>query len=509
MPPKPVGEMKRLVSLIDRGDADAFFYPQDTDNTVFQPDFKPYHNFTQETIELPYTGAATWGQRITFTLPFPWLGDCLNWVAIRFNPESWLPGDAIQGLQQPVPNRWTYNDIPGTWTWAAALGSSGIQLVEMEVNGIVIEQWSGDWIDVWQKLFLDTSRSAGWRDSITGSHNTNVLSSNTQQPAAEKVIYLDNQNERINVAQFDANATVLPTEDGEVYAYFPFWFARRRNAAFPLASIEGENVRFHITFRPFKEVIRRVLQPINCDETMLGQQIVLTNNDISIPENYTVMLPGVQPNFTRAVLVCGFTHLEGELRKAYIHNAHEYLIEPVITLPFNEPLKYLIGVPDGDTITISLPLEAANGPVRGLVWFLRRKAVRRFNSWTNYGAYLEDEVDPIYKPQRSLMTRATLRVGSVVWADHDENWWRARGAIAYPGGIQTYNSFIYAYNFAQEPNKFGPSGSINTSRAEMRLDLTVLQPTGVDDKEWEVQVFILSHNWLRFQNGLAELVFTD
>ena len=68
--------------------------------------------------------------------------------------------------------------------------------------------------------------------------------------------------------------------------------------------------------------------------------------------------------------------------------------------------------------------------------------------------------------------------------------------------------YIYAYSFANEPGKFIPSGSLNASRAEMRLDLVVEQPD-VFDREWEVQVFILSINWIRFQNGLAERMFTD
>lgn len=498
---KPVGEMKRLVSLVDRGAADSIFYPQDAESTVFQPDFKAYHNFTQETIELPYTGAATWGQRITFTLPFPWLGDCLNWLAIRFQPTSWLPGDVQQGLQQSVPRRWSYNDVPNTWTWANALGSSAIALVEMEVNGLVIERWSGDWIEVWQRLYLDPSRSTSWKDSIVGTADT------VDNPYG--ATFFDAPNELINTATFNTNKTVLPTEDGQVYSFFPFWFARRRNAAFPLASIEGNSVRFHITFRQFSEVIRRVSVPRTCDETMLGTSIVLTSNDISIPEQYTANLSSTVPNFNDAVLVCGFTQLDGDLRKAYIQNPHECLIEPVLNIPFTEPLKYLSSTTDADTITVSLPLEAVNGPVREVVWFLRRKAAYKFNSWTNYGAYLENEIDPIYKPQRPLLTRAVLRVGAVVWADEEELWWRARGALNHTGGVQVYNSYVYAYNFADKPAQFGPSGSMNATRAEMRLDLTVSQPAGVDDKEWEVQVFVLTHNWMRFQNGMAEVLFRD
>jgi hypothetical protein len=491
--PTPVGEMKRLVSLVDRGDADTFFFPQDAANTVFQPNFKPYHNFVQETLELPYTGAATWGQRITFTLPFPWLGDCLNWVAIRFAPASWIPGDAVKGLQYPVPKQWLYTNVNSCWTWAQPLGSIAIELVEMEVNGIVVEQWSGDWIDVWQKLYLDPSRSAGWRDSVVGRADT-----------------FEGDDSGINTNDFNARATILPTEDGQVYAYFPFWFARRRNAAFPLVSVEGSNVRFHITFRPFKEVVRKVVDARGCDETMLGSRIDFINNDVvGIPEPYTATIEGVQPNFTNAVLVCGFTQIDEPLRNAYIQNPHECLIEPVINIPFNEPLKYVSGKADGEIIKISLPLVAANGPIREIIWFLRRKSASKFNSWTNYGAYLENEVDPLYRPQRSLMTTAVLRVGAVVWAEQPELWWRSRGALTHPGGIQAFESYVYAYSFANDVTEFGPTGSINASRAEMRLDLTIQQPSGIEDREFEVQVFIVSHNWMRFQNGMAEVLFRD
>lgn len=540
--PKPIGEIKKLVSIIDRGDADEFFYPKDNENTVFLQNFKPYHNFSQETVELPYTGAANWGQRITFTMPYPWLGDCLSWIGIRFAPDTWMPAEAVQGLLQGPPyERWSYNDISGAWLWAANLGSSAIALVEMEINGVVVEQWSGDWIDVWQKLYLDNSRAGGYDDSIAGTLNREVFTKGT--------VFIDNPNGDAgsintnsfhfninysvkdlsgstpinnafvgynsikadrNFNKFDNTQTIIPSEDGSVYAMFPFWFARRRNAAFPMSSISGDgNLRFHITFRKFNEVIRKVLDPRSCDETMLGKNIILTNNDILIPFNYKAIIQNVSPPLKDAALICGLIHLDGPLREAYMKNPHEDLIEPVLNIPFSEPLKYLVASGVADSITVSLPLDAVNGPVKELIWFIRRKAASKFNSWNNYGAYLENEVDPVFKPQRPLLKKAVLRIGTVVWADQEEQWWRTRGALDHPGGIRVLKSYIYAYSFATDPSKFGPSGSVNSSRQPLRLDLTIDPPVGVDDKEWTVEVFILTNNWLRFENGMCEKVYRD
>lgn len=242
---------------------------------------------------------------------------------------------------------------------------------------------------------------------------------------------------------------------------------------------------------------------------MLGGVANLVNVNGIIPETSSYNLPIVPPSLKDAVLICGFVQLESELRKAYIHNSHEVLWDNVLNIKFDEPIKYATNTVGGDTITVSLPLDAANGPVREIIWFIRRKANYKFNSWGNYGAYTEDEVDPTFNPQRPLLKKAVLRIGSVVWADQDELWWRQRGALNHPGGIQIMSSYIYAYNFGDDPVKFGPSGTVNTSRAPIRLELTVLPPDNVEDKEWEVQVYVLGYNWIRFQNGMAERLFTD
>lgn len=560
---RPVGEMKKLVSVVDRGDADALFYPKEADETVFLQNFKPYHNFSQETVELPYTGAADWGKRITFTMPHPWLGDCLSWIGIRFAPDTWLPSEAVNGLLQGPPyKRWAYNDISGAWMWASNLGSSAIELVEMEINGVVVEQWSGDWIDVWQKLYLDSSKAAGYDDSIAGTVNRQVFSKNgvafdnpqgadstpintvnidpieglkrigidpnyygecVKPPVVPpdeipfnrvftgsmKFIFDQIVSDR-NFNTFDNTQTIMPSEDGNVYAMFPFWFARRRNAAFPMLSVYGEgNIRFHITFRKFNDVIRKTVKPRTCDENMLDTDLNLTDNDIVLPFKFKGKIQAVAPKLKDAALMCGLIHLDGNIRETFMKQAHEDLIEPVLNIPFSEPLKYLVNTGDADTITVSLPLDAANGPVKELIWFIRRKANYKYNSWNNYGAYLENEVDPVYKPQRPLLKKAILRIGSVAWADQDELWWRSRGALGHPGGIRILNSYIYAYSFASDPVKFGPSGSVNASRQPLRLDLTIVPPVGVDDKEWEVQVFVVSNNWLRYENGICERVYRD
>jgi hypothetical protein len=66
---------------------------------------------------------------------------------------------------------------------------------------------------------------------------------------------------------------------------------------------------------------------------------------------------------------------------------------------------------------------------------------------------------------------------------------------------------MYGWSFAETPGQFQPSGSANMSRANsLRLTLEVRAPPG---DSWEVKVFCVALNWMRYENGLANAVFED
>lgn len=472
----PVGTMKKIVSLVDRGAFDNIVYPQDAMTTVFQPAFRPYHNFTQDVTVWPYAGAAEWGKRLTFTVPWPWQTDLLSWVALRIKPFHWLPAPAYNHLY--VAQDWTYLSATDEWLWAKSLGTVAIAKAELEVDGVVVETWSGDWMDVWRRTSLTPNRGVGADDAMFGCGTRGAG----------------------------------PTEDGYVYCWLPFWFSRWSNTAFPLIS-STRPVRIHITLRPFEDVVRRAGADKACGQTPLGTTFEVRNRGPTVPPNTILPEPVVVgdavPTMEVAELVCGTALIDGELRKAYRDMPHEIMMNPVVEMAFSEPLKYVVGVPNGNIINIGLPLTAANGPLRQLVWFLRRKAaVTNRADWTNYSAVLEGEADPVFNPPRPLLRRAQLMVGTAVWADQEEAWWRSTGALPLAGGYRTSGAYVYAYNFTERPDSFEPAGSLNASRVDLRLNLEVEQPTGTNN-EWEVVVFFVGTNWMRFENGLPNLLFMD
>lgn len=472
---QPVGEIKKLVSLVDRTAFDEFLYPANEKNTKFQPTAKPYHVFSHETLVLPLSGRPDWGQRMTFTMPYPWQGDFLTSITLRIKPASWYNGTQLRHIGNELGDFVPIQ--PQTmWIWAQNLGSSAIQFVEMEVNGVIVESFSGDWINVYNKTHLNDSEALGV-DDATGSYTSPTL-----------------QN-------------IYASEDGYIYCPLPFWFSKYLNAAFPLLSCSQLcPVRFHVTLRPFDEVIRKIAVPKEPCELPMGVEFDIRDYNFPFTKIRTLTIDSSRPGLEEVDVLCEMAHVDGELRKTYIESPHEILMYPVVETVFSEPLKYVVNTTSKDTIRIQLPI-VANGPIKQLLFFVRRKAVAKYNEWSNYGAVLTGEIDPVWNPDRPLLERAQLQVGAALWADEDERWWRSTSNLIMPGGIRGYGNYIYGYSFANNPSEFSPSGSINASRVDMRLNLTVRPPDA--DAEWTVHVYVIGTNWMRFQNGIANQMFMD
>jgi hypothetical protein len=77
---------------------------------------------------------------------------------------------------------------------------------------------------------------------------------------------------------------------------------------------------------------------------------------------------------------------------------------------------------------------------------------------------------------------------------------------------------MYGYSFAKYPDEHQPSGTANMSKTTsitLNLKVNVPIPVNVGDFDqatvggWEVFVFAIYYNWLRFENGICNRMFTD
>lgn len=466
--------IKRSVDIVDRTPEDEFFTPLVSDTSVFHRPQTLSHNAVQEIVELGYRGNAAWGQRITVNLRRTETGDILQWLCLRLTPRSWLPPDIEERIGR---GEMTYADASGAWTWAASLATRAIQRIEFEIGDTLVESWGGEWMDVWSRIALDAGRAGTWDADIYAQAPSWVIR-DVGRPAW---------------------TATRPTEDGYVYCWFPLALFRHQGGL-PLSAIDEkhQDVRVHITLRPFEELVRRrAVARISPCETPLGSTQVFLDVTGGTPIPWVRTLDTAVPRFEELSVLAGVLHIDGERRVP-----REILFNPVYHSQFDSP------VPVGSGLTtMNLTLSSLNGPIREIVWFLRRKGAWAFAEWTNYGARLE--VTEIV--QRPLMTKARLRIDNSTWRDDDEVWWRMEYGQSKRGGVRAAAGMVYGYSFGEaarwSPDSIQPAGTINASKVSVRLDIVVdasLAPEG-----WEVHVFGIGVNWLRIQAGQAGLLFSD
>jgi hypothetical protein len=307
----------------------------------------------------------------------------------------------------------------------------------------------------------------------------------------------------------------FPTEDGVIHCPLPFFFGRvKYQEALPMTAIRDGLARIHITLRPLSQLVRQIRgYRDTCSSVPLessfqfqvrGAGGTTVQTGIAIPPLKSVAL------LTHGALV------DGEFRQGLLRKPFEMMHRELQTFYFDEPLKYTVNkTTSNDRITIQLPLEA-NHPVEEIVWFVRRKGVVDNNEWTNYSDRLEREwtlnptgpvgIDSAFRTN-PMVQRAALQVNGVSIVDADEQYFRQHIARRHKGGYAAFSNYIYGYSFAERPGIHEPTGSINASRANsLRLVLDI-RPPGTD--AWEVKVFCLALNWMRFENGLANALFED
>jgi hypothetical protein len=369
---------------------------------------------------------------------------------------------------------------PSIWFYANSLGTVILEKAEFEVNDQTIETVDGDFLNV-TSLFQDLNSQYGLAADGLG-----------RQPLA-------------SLLQTPANKP-FPTQGRSLFIPLPFFFSRIKLQGFPLLACKEGSVRIHIHLRPFHECVRTLSgRRLTCDDTPLGKEF-----KVKTLEGLTEIITASSniPQFKGIQLITHAAHTDTMIRQKILRKPFENLIRCVSTFHFAEPLKYLINKVS-DTIQIQLPLEV-NNPIEEIIWFVRRKATANNNEWTNYSATMSAELDQTFNPQRPLLHSASIQFNGIDIIKGDENWFRRHIALKHPGGAAAYENYIYGYSFSQNPGAFQPSGTANASRLQsVRLSLGITPPTGAYELEWEVKVFVISLQWIRFQEGLTNLMYMD
>lgn len=503
---RPRGDITTILDLTDRDSQDNTYFPLQTDESWFhRGDNKKAFPTTLSVQEFTQRGPADWGQKLSFEIGSLPAGDLLQAVILQFKVGSWYNGSIIKQLSSgEITTDTAY--ASEYWTYMNSLGTAIVDYAEFIVKDQTIERLSGEFIRTFFNLYADVNNLIGISTDATGSVPVQYLNTTSVLQT------LLNPNRP------------YPTEDGTYFCILPFFFLRTRLAeVFPLLSCNEGTVRIDIKLRSFNQVVRRY---IGYRESCSAVPINNTVHFVTVPGSVSVETTTLNcpPQFRDFRIVTCSALTTGTVREKFIHQPFEQMVKLSQTFSFEEPLKYLVSKPNPNsgTVEIQLPLDL-NHPVSELIWVFRRKAVIINNEWTNFTPAIGYQTNP-NKVFPEWLEHARIRLNGSELVSASGKWFREHIADKHKGGIIAYNSYVYGYSFSRYPDEHQPSGSANMSRTtSITLNLKVNTPIPVDttnitlpysfDQEivggWEVFVFAIHYNWLRFENGICNRMFTD
>ena len=483
---RPKGDITTVLDLTDRDPQDNTYFPLDAEtwfhrnNTTVTPSALSIQEFTQR-------GPADWGQKLSFEIGSLPAGDLLQSITLQFKVGSWYNQSIIKQLYNgEITTNMQYSS--DYWTYINSLGTAIIEYAEFIVKDQTIERLSGEFIRAFFNIYGDINNLIGISADAIGNTSFSYLSTPNQ-------------------TQFNPNRP-YPTEDGTYFCILPFFFLRTRlKEVFPLLSCNDGDVRIDVKLRPFNQVVRQYIgYRQNCNSTPLNRTVHFTST-----ETQTTECPPAFRDF-RILTSCAL--ITGSVREKYLHSPFEQMIKISQTFHFDEPLKYLVSKPKG-MVEIQLPLEL-NHPVTEIFWVFRRKSVVINNEWANFTPAISYQTNPD-KKFPPWLDSATIRLNGSELISAKGDWFREHIASVHKAGIIAYNAYMYGYSFATYPDDHQPSGSANMSKIQsirLNLKVNVPIPVSVGDfdpsvESWEVFVFAIHYNWLRFENGICNRMFTN
>jgi len=481
---RPIGGITTLLDLTPRDYQDGEFFPLAAEETWWLPPTRRIHPYSLSVQQFPFRGPAAFGQRFTFDLKSVYCGDLLFSTMIQIQLGHWLDDGTLNKLQNGT---YTYPADYDPWYYANSLGSVILERAEFEVNDQTLEIVDGDFLNCASILFADINNQYGLAADGLGTQPSNTI---TSTPSTRP----------------------FPTQNGTLFIPIPFFFQRvKLQESFPLLACKEGSVRIHVTLRPFQECIRRLSgrrqRELGCEtasDTPLNQQIPMLNGTTPIQIQTGVAIP----QFKNIQLITYSANTDGSIRQKILRAPFENLSRTVNTFTFDEPLKYRKNKIE-DLIQVQLPIEV-NNPMEEIIWFIRRKEATVNNEWTNYSSVINADYDPIYNPRQPLLHSASIQFNGIELINESEQWFRQHIASVHKGGIASFSRYIYGYSFSKTPAQHQPSGTANASRIQnITLTLNVRPPTGSNWRLWEVKVFVITLEWFRFQDGLANKMFSD
>jgi hypothetical protein len=495
-----------LMQLVSQGQQNVLLNGNPS-KTFFKTTFAQYTNFALQKFRVDFDGAKTLrlNEESTFTFKIPRYADLLMdcYISIVL-PNIWSP---IMPPQPENGNVWS----PYEFKWIENLGAKMISKISIICGNYTLQEYSGDYLLAQvQRDFSGTKKKLF--DEMIGhiSELYNPGNSGTRVNSYPNAYYTDNIQ------------GVEPSIRGRIL-YIPLnnWFGLKSQMAFPLTSLQYNELQIVVTFRSISELfqIRDVF------DATYNFPYIAPNFNQWYMQFYRFLQP--PPNIdlninsytdTRTLwnadihLNCTFCFLSNDEERVFALNEQKYLIKQIHEQRF-------------PNVTGSNKVQLDSiGMITNWMFYFQRSDINLRNEWSNYtnwpydympldiiqaptngnyqifrtdvsGNLVPVNIGPGVNPNGNL---SGLLITQNYSAENDKNILQALGILLdgsyrenlQPVGVYNYiekyvrtSGFapqgLYCYNFALHSNNsdMQPSGAINMSIFnKIELEFTTILP---------------------------------
>jgi len=507
--------------------------------TFFKTTYAKYTNFGLQKFRIDFSGQRTlrMTESSVFDFTVPRYGDLLMDTYCVVNlPNIWSP------VMPPLVNDETSTTCsilqkwqPYEFKWIDNLGSQMIETVRFTVGGVVIQEFSGqyltnvverDFSDVKKKLYyemtgnVDELNNPAYAYGRTGQYPSAFYGGNNDASATGTIggvpyptVYASTGSEPSLRAR-------------QLYIPLNIWFTLAAKMGFPLVSLQYAELKIEITIRPVQELftVNQIYYPndVDLEYAATGVPIQPNFNDSRYSFYRFLQSPPSVDISNSDVYENKQTNWNADI---HLLSTYAFLTDDEVRLFASEPQSYLVRQSYTTTYENVIGSKRVDlnslGMVSNWMWFFQRTDVNERNQWSNYSNWPydympssvifanEDTCSGITKTDSStlyppfilcsdnylpslwntgpftplntknimgtwgLLLDGKYREDTLPYGvlDYVEKYIRTSGAA--PEGVYCYN-----FSLRCDPFDFQPSGAMNMSKfSTIQFEVTTIQPT--------------------------------
>ena len=364
--------------------------------TFFKCTYSRYTNFGLQKFRIDYEGLRTlrMTEPSTFHFQMPRYGDLLmDTYLVLTLPTIWSP--VVPRMSETGANWWPYE-----FKWIDNLGAQLIKSVRFSVGGQVIQEMTGQYIyNVVQRDFDATKKQLF--NEMTG----NIAELNDPANALGRVNTYPNVYPSANNTNDYMRYGPEPSIRGrELYIPLNIWFTLAAKMAFPLVSLQYQELSIDIEIRPVNELF--VVRYIGDEDSDAYHQ---PNFNDSWYHFYRFLQPppydGTEESLSLAKELYSDTRTDWNA-DVHLLSTYAFMSDDEVRSFAARPQQYLIREVyehNFENITSSsrVELRSSRGMVANWMWYFQRNDAYLRNQWSNYTNWAYSDIIPSQVRQAS------------------------------------------------------------------------------------------------------------